>query len=132
MAYMKPHEYLYLQGDIDERYFLKPEERAQGKTAPYAFKIRNVMLLGNVAESFIKGIAVDIDTSQLSPAFRKDLGRALKDFPGKIPFAIRLHDGPTGYNLDFHSKKYMVNVTSEFVQRARYLGMNYSLKKKAA
>jgi DNA polymerase-3 subunit alpha len=132
MAYMKPHEYLYLQGDIDERFFLKPEERAQGKTAPYTFKIKKILLLGNVAETFISGITLEIDTALLCPDFRKGLVGLLKSNTGKIPLSVVLRDKGTGYNLDFHSKKYMVNVTSEFVQRARYLGMNYSLKKKAA
>ena len=122
MAYMKPHEYLYLQGEIDERFFLKPEEKAQGKTAPYTFKIKKVLLLGNVAETFISGFTVDIDTDMLSP----------KDNPGKIPLSIMLHDKATGYNLEFHSKKYMVGVTNDFAQRVRHLGMHYSVQKKAA
>ena len=132
IAYMKPHEYLWLQGEIDERYFLKPEERAQGKTAPYAFKIRRVMLLGNVAETFVAGISVDIDTSMLSADFRKKLARLLKDNPGKIPFSIMLYDRATGYRLDLRSKKYAVSVTNEFIWRIKQLGLDYTVQKKAA
>ena len=64
--------------------------------------------------------------------WRKDLAKLLKDNPGKIPLSIMLHDKATGYKLDFHSKKYSVNVTSEFAQRVRHLGMGYSLQKKSA
>ncbi len=130
MAYMKPHEYLYLQGDIEERYFLKPEERAQGKTAPYAFKIKKIILLGNVTETFIAGFTLELDTALLSPQFRHSLSALLKGNQGKTPLSLQLYDKATGYKLDFHSKKYFVNVTSDFVQRVRHLGMNYSLQKK--
>ena len=132
MAYMKPHEYLYLQGDIEERYFLKPEERAQGKTAPYAFKIKKIILLGNVAQTFISGITLELDTALLSPEFRGRLRSLLKDNAGKTPLGLQLYDKATGYKLDFHSKKYFVSVTSDFVERVRHLGMNYSLQKKPA
>ena len=132
IAYMKPHEYLFLQGEIDERYFLKPDERAQGKTAPYAFKIRKVLLLGNVAVTYVAGITVDLDTEMLSPAFRKQLQRLLKDYPGNIPFSIQLRDRATGYNLEFRSKKFAVSVTNEFIYRLKQMGLNYSIQKKAA
>ena len=132
MAYMKPHEYLYIQGEIDERYFIKPEERAQGKTAPYTFKIKKIILLGNVATTFISGITVDVDTSLLSPEFRKSLSSILKEHKGNIPLSIALHDAVTGYNLDFRSKKFAVDVTSEFAGKLKMLGLNYSVQKKAA
>ena len=130
IAYMKPHEYLYIQGEIDERYRLKPEEAAQGKTAPYAFKIRKVMLLGNVAEAFISGLSVDIDTEQLSPAFRKDFTKVLKGNPGKTPLSVVLHDKKTGYNLDFHSKKFAVSVSGDLVMQLKMLGLACAVKKK--
>ena len=132
MAYMRPHEYLYIQGEIDERFFIKPEERAQGKTAPYVLKIKKVLLLGNVADTFVSGLTVDIDTSLLGPDFRRRFKGILKDFAGKTPLSVALHDSPTGYNLEFHSKKFAVNVSSELIGRLKMLGLQYSVQKKAA
>ena len=132
MAYMRPHEYLFMQGEIDERYFIKPEERAQGKTAPYAFKIKKVLLLGNVAETFISGITVDIDTSLLSPEFRKELTGLLKASKGSVPLAIMLSDAKTGYKLELRSKKYAVTVNSELAGKLRLMGLNYTIQKKTA
>ena len=132
MAYMKPNEYLYIQGDIDERYFLKPEERAQGKTAPYTLKIKKVLLLGNVADTFISGLTLEVNTKLLNADFRKRLTSLLKEFSGKTPLSILLVDQESGYRLDFHSKKFSVNVTSEFVHKAQRLGMTYTVQKKPA
>ena len=130
MAYMRPHEYLYMQGEIDERYFLKPEERAQGKTVPYTFKIKKVMLLGNVAEAFISGISIDVDTEILTPDFRNRLKSTLKAFKGNIPLNIVLHEAATGYNLEFHSKKFFLNVTCELADKLKMLGLPYTVQKK--
>ena len=130
IAYMKPHEYLYLQGDIEERYFIKPEERAQGKTAPYAFKIKKVLLLGNVAQTFISGITVELDTALLGEDFRKKLVALLKHSKGDIPLSVLVNDGGTGYKLEFRSKKFSVGVTSDFVLGLKALGLGYTLQKK--
>ncbi|MBO7644180.1 MAG: DNA polymerase III subunit alpha [Bacteroidales bacterium] len=132
MAYMKPNEYLYIQGDIDERYFLKPEERAQGKTAPYTLKIKKVLLLGNVADTFISGLTLEVDTKLLSAEFRKRLTGLLREFSGKTPLSILLVDQESGYRLDFHSKKFSVDVTNEFIHKAQRLGLSYSVQKKPA
>ena len=132
MAYMKPHEYLYIQGDIDERYFIKPEERAQGKTAPYAFKIKKIYLLGNVAETFIAGITVDIDTTVLTPEFRGKLVSLLKSSKGSIPLWITLRENTTGYNLEFRSKKFQLSVNGELAGRLKLMGLNYTVQKKPA
>ena len=132
IAYMKIHEYLYMQGEIDERYSLRPEEKAQGKTAPYSFKIRKVQLLGNVSESMVAGITVEVDTEQLNPHFRKFLTKLLRENQGKIPFGIQLRDKATGYNLEFRSKKYSVSVTNDFILSLKRAGLPYSIQKKAA
>ena len=127
---MKPHEYLFIQGEIDERYRLKPEERAQGKTAPYAFRIKKVMLLGNVAENYISGFTVDIDTSLLNATFRKNFVALLKENKGKIPLSVMVRDKATCYNLEFRSKKFSVAVTNDFIGRLRYMGLTYTVQKK--
>ena len=130
MAYMKLHEYLFIQGEIDERYFIKPEERAQGKTAPYAFKIKKILLLGNVAETFISGFTLEIDSSLLTPEFRKELSTVLKANKGNIPLRILLSDSETGYKLEFRSKKYALAVTGELADQLKLLGINYTVQKK--
>ena len=70
---------IYIEGEIDEKYYIKPEERAQGKTSPYAFRVKKIMLLGNVAETFVKGFSISITTTMLSPAFREKLVSLVKE-----------------------------------------------------
>ena len=67
-----------LEGVIEERFFLRQEEKAQGKTVPYTFKLQNVTLLGNVAENRIKAFGISIETPMLTPAFREGLVKTIR------------------------------------------------------
>ena len=58
MQYMQPHATLFLEGSVEEKFFLKPEERAQGKTAPWAFKLKKVTLLGNISDDILTGFCL--------------------------------------------------------------------------
>ncbi|MBO4341410.1 MAG: DNA polymerase III subunit alpha [Bacteroidales bacterium] len=124
MQYMKLHESLFLEGVVEEKYFVKQEDRAQGKTSPWAFKLRKVTLLGNIAEELITGFNIDIESPQLTPEFRKDFVDVIKKHRGNIPLNIFIYDPVTRYRIQFFSKKYQVAVTQEFIQALRLLGLD--------
>ena len=130
LPFMQLHSQLFIEGEIAERYFVKPEDRAQGKTAPYALKIKDVSLLGNVAEAHIANFSVTIDTDVLNAEFRKKLIKLLKANQGKTPLSLYLHDKATGYNLEFYSKKFAVSVTSNLIDGFTLLGIPYKVGKK--
>ena len=130
LAYMQPFSQLFIEGEIDARYFLKPEERAQGKKAPYTFKIKKISLLGNIANENIAKFSIFVDSSRLNPDFRKKLSKVLKDSKGTIPLAIFLIDAPTGYNIEFYSKKYQVSVCQDLLGALDHLGLRHKVTKK--
>ena len=99
LQYMTPKATLFLEGDVEEKFFLKPEERAQGKTAPYAFKVRKVTLLGNLSDSILSGFSMDITTPMLSQEFRKKLVDVVKRHKGNIPLTLYLYDPQTRYRI---------------------------------
>ena len=125
MQYMKPRESLFLEGVVEEKFFLKPEEKAQGKTAPYAFKLRKVTLLGNLTDDVLTGFNLDIETPILTEAFRKDFVKVIKKHKGNIPLNIFIYDPQTRYRIQFYSKKYQVAVTSEFIQDLHKIGIDH-------
>ena len=124
MQYMNVHENLFLEGTVEEKYFLKPEERAQGKTAPWAFKLKKVTLLGNISDEILTGFNLDIDTPQLTPEFRTGFVNVIKKHKGTIPLNIFIYDPVTHYRIQFFSKKYQVAVTQEFIQDLRRIGID--------
>jgi DNA polymerase-3 subunit alpha len=130
MSYMQLHSAIFIEGEIDEKYFLKPEERAQGKTSPYAFKIKKVMLLGNVTDSFVKGFAINITTPMLTPDFREQLVRTIKRNKGNVPLSMFLYDPEEKWNIEFLSRKFRVGVTAPFIEELNRLQIRYSVLKK--
>ena len=129
IPYMQLHSQLYIDGEIAPRYHLKQEEIAAGKTVNYAFKIKKISMLGNISEVLVKSFALNLDTTSLTPAFRKGLEKILKDFPGKTRLAVNLYDAATGYRIDMISKKFSINVCEDLLLALEHLGVSYSVMK---
>ena len=130
LPYMQLHAQIFIEGEISARYFIKPEERAQGKKAPYGFKIKKITLLGNLGESLITGFGIILEAGQISEKFRGALVKVLKAHKGRIPLSLYLHDKATGYNLEFNSKKFAVTVSEPFISAIQKLGLTYKVDHK--
>jgi DNA polymerase-3 subunit alpha len=131
MQYMTPKNTLFLEGEVCEKFFLKPEEKAQGKTAPYTFRLKKVTLLGNITDDILSGFSLDITTPMLTPKFREDLVKLVKKHKGKIPLTLYLYDPETHYRIQFVSKKFQVGVTSGLIQDLQKIGVDrYEVLKK--
>ena len=130
MQYEKENTGIFIEGVIDEKFYIKPEERAQGKTVEFSFKPKNMMLLGNVADSYVKGFAINITTPMLSPEFREKLVKILKRNKGNVPLTMFLYDPVKKWNIEFLSHKFRVQVTLPFIEELKEMGITYSVTKK--
>jgi DNA polymerase-3 subunit alpha len=130
MSYMQLHNAIFIEGEIDEKYYIKPEERAQGKTSPYAFKVKKVMLLGNVTDTYIKGFAINVTTTMLTPEFRESLVKLIKKHKGTVPLTMYLYDPEKKWNIEFLSRKFRVAVTDQLIEDLRKMQIRYSVLKK--
>jgi DNA polymerase-3 subunit alpha len=127
---MQVNNAIFIEGEIEEKYFIKPEERAQGKTSPYAFKVKKVVLLGNVVETYIKGFSISISTPMLTPEFRERLVKLIKQNKGNVPLTMFLYDPEKGWNIEFLSRKFRVAVTAPFIEELTRLQIKYNVAKK--
>ena len=130
MSYMTQHNTIFIEGEIDERYYVKPEDRAQGKTSPYGFKVKKIMLLGNVTDTYLKGFAVNISTTMLTPEFRDSLVGLIKKNKGNVPLSMFLYDPEKNWNIEFLSRKFRVGVTAGFIEELEKLNVRYTVLKK--
>ena len=130
MSYLSLHNTLFIEGEIDEKYYIKPEERAQGKTAPYGLKVKKVMLLGNVTDTYIKGFAINITTPMLTPEFRDKLVGLIKKNKGNVPLSMFLYDPEKKWNIEFLSRKFRVAVSASFIEELEKLRIRYTVLKK--
>ena len=130
MQYEKLHSALFIEGVIEEKYFIKPEERAKGKTSDYAFKPRNMMLLGNVTDTYVKGFSIQLSTPMLSQEFREKLVKMIKKNKGNVPLTMFLYDPENKWNIEFLSRKFKVAVTAELLEELRTMNITWKLLKK--
>ena len=130
MSYMQLHNAIFIEGEIEEKYYLKPEDKAQGKTSPYAFKVKKVSLLGNVTDSFVKGFAISISTPMLTPEFRDSLVKMIKRNKGNVPLTMFLYDPEKKWNIEFLSRKFRVAVTAPFIEELTKMQIRYTVLKK--
>ena len=130
MSYMKLHSAIFIEGEIEEKYYLKPEDKAQGKTSPYAFKVKKIMLLGNVTDTYVKGFAISISTPMLTPEFRDSLVKMIKRNKGNVPLTMFLYDPEKKWNIEFLSRKFRVSVTAPFIEELTKMQIRYSVLKK--
>lgn len=131
MSYMQVHTAIFIEGEIGEKYFVKPEERNANTSVPYAFKVRKVMLLGNVTDTFLSGFAINVTTPMLSSSFTKRLTSLLSSHKGQVPLTLYLYDEQTRYKVEFFSKKYQVAVTADFIAGLKELDVPYTAIRKA-
>ena len=130
MQYEKLNSALFIEGVIDEKYYIKPEERAKGKTSDYAFKPKNMMLLGNVTDTYVKGFSIQLSTPMLSQEFRERLVRMIKKNKGSVPLTMFLYDPENKWNIEFLSRKFKVAVTSDLLDELREMNVTWKLLKK--
>ena len=130
MQYEKLNSALFIEGVIEEKYYIKPEERAKGKTSDYAFKPKNMMLLGNVTDTYVKGFSIQLSTPMLSQEFRERLVKMIKKNKGSVPLTMFLYDPENKWNIEFLSRKFKVAVTSDLLDELREMNVTWKLLKK--
>lgn len=130
MNYLQEHTAIYIEGEICEKYFLKPEEITAGKKAPYTFKAKKISLLGNVAEDRLAGFAIEMLANDITPDLRHKLVHLVKESKGNIPLSMIVFDPVTNYIVEFISRKYHITVSADFILQLNELGLKYRVSRK--
>lgn len=130
MNYLHEHTAIYIEGEICEKYFLKPEEITAGKKAPYTFKVKKISLLGNVAEDRLTGFAIEMLANDITPDLRHRLVHLVEEYSGKIPLSMIVFDPVTNYIVEFISRKYHITVSADFILQLNELGLKYRVSRK--
>lgn len=130
MNYLQEHTAIYIEGEICEKYFLKPEEITAGKKAPYTFKVKKISLLGNVAEDRLTGFAIEMLANDITPDLRHKLVHLVKESKGNIPLSMIVFDPVTNYIVEFISRKYHITVSADFILKLNELGLKYRVSRK--
>ena len=127
MNYLQPNTAVFIDGEIGEKYFRKPEDRKTMGDPPYGFKIKKIMLLGNVTETYVKGFSIRITTPMLNSDFRERLGKVIKKNRGTVPLTMFLYDPKTRYNIEFLSRKFQIAISAPFINDLKDMNIKYNV-----
>ena len=127
MNYLQPNTAVFIDGEIGEKYFRKPEDRKTMGDPPYGFKIKKIMLLGNVTETYVKGFSIQITTPMLNSDFRERLGKVIKKNKGTVPLTMFLYDPKTRYNIEFLSRKFQIAISAPFINDLKDMNIGYNV-----
>ena len=127
MNYLQVNTAVFIEGSIEEKYFRKPEDRKTQGDPPYGFKIKKIMLLGNVSDTYIKGFSIKITTPMLNSGFREKLGKLIRKNKGTVPLTMFLYDPKTKYNIEFLSRKFQIAVTAPFINDLKDMNIGYNV-----
>ena len=130
MNYLQPNTAVFIDGEIGEKYFRKPEDRKTMGDPPYGFKIKKIMLLGNVTETYVKGFSIRITTPMLNSDFRERLGKIIKKNKGTVPLTMYLYDPKTKYNIEFLSRKFQIAISAPFINDLKDMNIGYNVVSK--
>ena len=127
MPYLQLYTPVYIEGGIEEKYFVKPEDRKTKGNPPFVFKIKKISLLGNIAGSLIKGFAINISTTMLNNDFRQKLVTVVKKNTGTVPLSMYLYDPQTKYKIEFLSRKFKIAVSDPFINDLRDMNISFQV-----
>ena len=132
MSYMQVNSAILIEGMIEEKYFVKqdPNSKEPAKPSPYGFKVKNIMLLGNATDTFVKGFSIQISTPMLTPEFRERLVKMIKRNKGSVPLSMFLYVPEKKWNIEFLSRKFKVAVTSQFIEELQDMNISFTVLKK--
>lgn len=125
LPYLQLYTPVYIEGVIEERYMVKPEERKIKGDPPFVLKIRKISLLGNTAGNLLKGFMIKIQTPMLTSGFREKLISVIKNNKGNIPLSMILYDPTTKYTIEFLSKKFRVAVSNPLVNDLKSMNIPF-------
>ena len=132
MSYMQVNSAILIEGMIEEKYFVKqdPNSKEPAKPSPYGLKVKNIMLLGNATDTFVKGFSIQISTPMLTPEFRERLVKMIKRNKGSVPLSMFLYVPEKKWNIEFLSRKFKVAVTSQFIEELQDMNISFTVIKK--
>ena len=121
IGFLNLHEAVFIEAEIKEQRY---------REGQFGLNITGVNFLGNLNESRIASLTVNINTKLLNPEFRQKLVKLFKKYKGDIPLKVNCFDERTGYLLRMYSKTINVNVCEPFINEVQRLGMTYEAELK--
>ncbi len=121
------HNAVFIEGKVEEKFYMRPEERKEKGAVDYAFKMKKVMMLGNVSEQMIKELRLSVEADSRLDV--KALANCLKSSKGPTAVTVLMRDPKTGHIVDFLCHKFKVRVNIALVEALERLGIKSRIQR---
>ena len=122
------HEPIYISGEIKPKFYGKKDDPKPAKL-DFQMRVLDICSLGTVTESRLKAFKVHVNGNAITPEFRADFTKLLRQNKGRTPLSIVLFDTRNNCNVELASKKFAVDITPDFIAGIKRFGLEYSLVK---
>lgn len=133
MSYLQPNTAIFIEGAIEQPVYAgrfgNGDNKKDAPEPRFSFKPKNMMLMGNVTDTFVKGFAITVTTKMLSPEFRQRLITLLAGNKGTTPLTLFLYDPDKQWRIEFLAKKFKIAMSSDFVESLKEMGLEHSIIK---
>lgn len=112
MMYLQQNLPLLLKCAIAPRFGFASEKKDDAKPVDYELKIKKIRHLANTKEDFIREMTLNIPVKMVTPGFRGELIKVLKENKGKTALIIKFLDYDNKIAVEFYSTKYMISLNN--------------------
>jgi DNA polymerase-3 subunit alpha len=114
--WIKPGEFLYIKGKMQQRY----------NTDMWEFKPGSIQLLADIRSKLLKNIQLKLDLAMITPEAIEQMEAILGESKGSCSIKILLSDNSENINVEMFSRKYKVEPNNMFIDRLKVLeGIEY-------
>jgi len=126
MQYMQPNLPLILKCSISPRFGFSSASKEEAKSVDYELKVKRIRHLANTKEEFIKEITLNVPVKMVTPGFRNELLKVIKQNKGKTTLTIKFLDYDNRIAVEFFSTKYMVSLNTDLLSYLELRNVNVS------
>jgi DNA polymerase III subunit alpha len=114
--WIKPGEFLYIKGKMQQRY----------NTDLWEFKPGSIQLLADIRSKLLKNIQLKLDLAMITPEVIEQMEAILGENKGSCSIKMLLSDNSENINVEMFSRKYKVEPNNMFIDKLKTLeGVGY-------
>lgn len=125
MQYLQPNLPLIIKCAINPRFGYASANKDDGKSVDYELKIKRIRHLANTKEDFVRDITIDIPVKMITPGFRGELVKKLKENKGKTSLIIKLVDFDNQVAVELISTKYQISLNNDLLDYFNSRGISF-------
>lgn len=116
MQYMQPNLPLLIKCSLSPRFGFGRQNPEETKPVEYELKVKRIKHLGNTKEELVREITLNIPVKMVTPSFRTEFVKKLKQNKGNTSLIIKFLDYDNKVAVDFLSEKYRISLNPDLME----------------